>query len=322
MIPMEVDMVCATTLGTSVASELFERGHLSRVYGLVLDDGRRVVAKVRPWTAGIQTGFQVQERLAAAGFPCPAPLGGAPTIGDDDEAISFEELVEHDPTAGMPARGRARRRAITDGAALLARMVKLAPAPDALTVRAARSPAPPWAAWDHDQPGTWPVPDEPVGDLNAMAGPDWIEDAGRRARSRLREASLPDILGHLDWEAQNMAWADDRPVTVFDWDSVGARPEAAVAGLAAAVFPAGSVAAGSAAATVAGASLDETEAFLAAYEAARGAPFPAAEREVAWAAGLWVLAFNARKEATGAPAGPRQDVLAAGVSDRLRRAGA
>jgi hypothetical protein len=320
MVPEEVSMASMLTLDAPATSVLFERGHLSRVYGLGLVDGRQVVAKVRPYALRHPAVLAVQRYLAAAGFPCPAPLGE--TTGPDGQTVTFEELVDHDPTAGLPARGPARHQALADGAALLARLVALAPAPGAITASSLWYPAPPWAGWDHDQPGTWPVPDEPVGDLNAAAGPEWIEAAGRRVRARLLDTGLPDVLGHVDWEAQNMAWADGRPVTVFDWDSLAARPEAAVAGLAAAVFPAGSVAAGAAGGSVAGASLAETQTFLAAYETARGAPFPAAEREVAWAAGLWVLAFNARKEAAGAASGPRQDVLAADVSDRLHRAGA
>ncbi len=43
-----------------------------------------------------------------------------------------------------------------------------------------------------------------------------------------------------------------------------------------------------------GASIEDTERLLVAYEQARGQPWAADEREGAWAAGLWVAAFRAR----------------------------
>jgi hypothetical protein len=101
---------------------------------------------------------------------------------------------------------------------------------------------------------------------------------------------------------------------VFDWDSVAARPEPAIAGAAAAVYP-------SAGSTVA-ASLDQTEAFLDAYQAARGQPFTVAERQLAWAAGTWVLVYNAKKESVRASSGPYQRHLSADVGRRLAKAAA
>ena len=80
------------------------------------------------------------------------------------------------------------------------------------------------------------------------------------------------MVGHGDWESQNVRWRGDRPLAVHDWDSVVAQPEAVVAGLAAAVWPA--VGGPSDAATV-----EQTEQFLAAYEQARGRPWTAAESQ-------------------------------------------
>jgi hypothetical protein len=75
--------------------------------------------------------------------------------------------------------------------------------------------------------------------------------------------------------------------------------------------------------TTVAATLAQTENFLAAYELARGTDFTPEERQVAWAAGAWVLTFNARKESVvSAAGGPYQQHLAADGQQRLRRAGA
>ena len=97
------------------------------------------------------------------------------------------------------------------------------------------------------------------------------------------------MTGHADWESQNLRWAGGRPLAVHDWDSAVAQPEAVVAGLAAAVWPA---AGGPAEA----ATVEQSAQFLDAYEQARGRPWTADERQAGWAAGLWVRAFNAKKE--------------------------
>jgi hypothetical protein len=76
---------------------------------------------------------------------------------------------------------------------------------------------------------------------------------------------------------------------VHDWDSLVSRPEAAIAGVAAAVFP-GLGGPGMA-------TLEETAAFLLAYEHARGLCWRREDREVCWAAGLWIRAYNAKKDA-------------------------
>jgi hypothetical protein len=71
--------------------------------------------------------------------------------------------------------------------------------------------------------------------------------------------------------------------------------------------------------------VDQSEAFLVAYSQARGHPWTEEERELAWAAGLWVRVFNAKK-ATLRPGGetpsPSRLRLEAEVGVRLRQAGA
>jgi hypothetical protein len=86
------------------------------------------------------------------------------------------------------------------------------------------------------------------------------------------------VVGHGDWESQNIRWRGRRPWVVHDWDSTVAQPEAAIAGQAAAVWPA-------AGGPGEAASIDQTEQFLSAYEQARSQPWTPAEREARWAAG-------------------------------------
>jgi hypothetical protein len=100
---------------------------------------------------------------------------------------------------------------------------------------------------------------------------------------------------------------------VHDWDSVVAQPEAAIAGQAAAVWPA-------AGGPGEAASIAQTEQFLAAYQEARGRPWTPAEREACWAAGLWVRAFNAKKDAV-VGGGPQLDRLSGEAAQRARNAG-
>lgn len=95
-----------------------------------------------------------------------------------------------------------------------------------------------------------------------------------------------------------------------------ARPEAAITGAAAAIFASTEKPGNEP--TVA-----ESQEFLAEYEGARGVAFSAEEREIAWAAGLWVRLFDAKKESVADPAGdgPIRARLRPQLRSRLRAAG-
>jgi hypothetical protein len=86
-----------------------------------------------------------------------------------------------------------------------------------------------------------------------------------------------------------------------------------VAGLASAVWPA-------AGGPDEAATVEQSEQFLSAYEQARGRPWTTPERQACWAAGLWVRAFNAKKERTEG-GGPQLDRLATEAPERSARAG-
>jgi hypothetical protein len=155
-------------------------------------------------------------------------------------------------------------------------------------------PAPSWAAWNHAENGLWPTPEDLDVNLNDVAGPQWIDDAGHQARDRLRAGGSETVIGHCDWLAGNLRWSGGALLVVHDWDSVIADSEAVLAGFAAALF---STISADALATV-----EDTERFLAAYCHARGREFTAAELERSWAAGVWTRAYDAKcQHAAGKP---------------------
>jgi hypothetical protein len=299
---------CRRWLGAEPTDILFQQGHLSQVTGLRLASGVAVVLKARPPSARLAACVAVQRHLWAAGFPCPEPLAGPAPLGPFSATaeLLIEGGVQLDLTDESP-------RLFAEA---LAWLVRLAPPVGSVPTL---EPSLPWVGWDHDQPGTWPVADDIDVDLNAHVGPAWLEDAGTRVRRRLnRPTALPLVVGHADWESQNVRWVERRLHVVHDWDSVVALREATIAGAASAVFTASG-------APNTSATLDQSEFFLMAYAAARGQPWTDEERELTWAAGLWVRVFNAKK-ATLRPGGeapsPSRLRLEAEVGERLRRAGA
>jgi hypothetical protein len=101
---------------------------------------------------------------------------------------------------------------------------------------------------------------------------------------------------------------------VHDWDSLAWQPEAALAGAAS-----GSLAS---AGPPTLAPVESSEAFLVAYQDIRRRLFTAVEREIAWAASLWMAAYNAREKALLGDALVSSVALQAQAAERLRRANA
>ena len=199
----------------------------------------------------------------------------------------------------LPGSGRAAQ----PFAVALAQLVDLAPGPEDVSSLA---PGPAWAAWNHDQGGLWPWPDDQDVDLNQVGGPDWIDAAARDARRRLQEGHGELVIGHSDWWMENLRWHGNRLLVVYDWDSVIADSEAVIAGLAAAIYPGL-------------ATVTETRDFLAAYAAARGRPFSPGELQRCWATGVWTRAFDAKKQhAAGQPV---VSLTEGEARERLRQAG-
>jgi hypothetical protein len=200
----------------------------------------------------------------------PAPLGEGVATAERYMA-GGEELEPHG--------------AAPEYAAGLARLVGLVPAS---ITDITLDPVPYWMDWEHELPGTWPP--DPNDDLNSRSGPEWLERAGAISRERLRAAPrLPAAIGHADWESQNLRWRGRELYAVHDWDSIVRRPEAMIAGMSSLIL------AGTRDKPNQAASVEDSEAFLETYQAARGRRFTGEETALAWAAGLWIGAWKAKK---------------------------
>jgi hypothetical protein len=89
-------------------------------------------------------------------------------------------------------------------------------------------PNPRWVRWDHADSGLWPaIPELDVRDQGVVPG--FVVDTAVRVRRRMSAAGLPCVLGHADFEAQNLRWHGGDIWAVHDWDSLAWLPEAAQA---------------------------------------------------------------------------------------------
>lgn len=73
---------CELHLGSPAETELFRTGHLTRVIGTPLADGREIVVRIRPAAPRIATCTEVQRLLSDSGYPCPQPLAGPAPLGE------------------------------------------------------------------------------------------------------------------------------------------------------------------------------------------------------------------------------------------------
>lgn len=293
---------CRDRLGGEPADVLFRRHGISTVFGLRLTDGTDVVVKTRADDGRAGPCVEAQARLAERGFPGARPLTRAIRVGS--LAVHAEEyrpggdmLPGDSPDVAMCYAEVFAR--------LMAELAEVTVAPPL--------PNPRWARWDHPDSGLWPA----IGfldDRDQSAVPAYVVDTAGRVRKRLLAADLPCVLGHADFEAQNLRWHGRRVWTVHDWDSLAWQPEAALVGAASGVF------ANAGPPTLA--PIDSSEAFLVAYQDIRGRSFTAVEREVAWAASLWPAAHNARWEALHGDPPVSGDALRDQAAERLRRANA
>ena len=291
---------CVDHLGAEPAGVLFRSNQVSMVFGLRLAGGRDVVVKARPDDGRAGSCVAAQARLAERGFPCARPI--TPAVGVGGLAVHAEDYRPGGDVLPGDSPEMARRCAEVF-ARLMAELAGVTVAPPL--------PNPPWVRWDHTDPGQWPAIDF-LDSRDQSVVPAYVADAAVRARKRLLAAGLPCVLGHADFEAQNLRWQGSQVWAVHDWDSLAWQPEAALVGAASGSFASGGPP------TLA--PIDSSEAFLLAYHDSRGRSFTVVEREVAWAASVWMAAYNAREMALcgGSPAGG--DALRAQAAERLRRA--
>jgi hypothetical protein len=292
---------CLDHLGGEPADVLFQLHQVSMVFGLRLPGGTGVVVKARADDGRAPSCVAAQARLAERGFPCARPL--TPVIGVGSLAVHAEEFrpggaVLHGDSPDVAAR------CAEVFARLMAELADVTVAPPL--------PNPPWVRWDHTDSGVWPAIDG-LDNRDQSAVPAYVVDTAARARGRLLAAGLPCVLGHADFEAQNLRWHGREVWAVHDWDSLAWQPEAALAGAASGAF------ASDGPPTLA--PIESSEAFLVAYQDLRGRSFTPVEQEIAWAASLWMAAYNVW-EALHGDTPLSDDALRAQAAERLRRANA
>ena len=270
------------------------------VFGLRLAGGAEVVVKARADEGRAQSCVAAQAHVAERGFPCPRPL--TPVTGVGSLAVHAEEFrpggeVIHGNSPAVAVR------CATVFAHLMGELADVTVAPPL--------PNPPWVAWDHTGCGVWPAMDV-LDSRDQSVVPEAVIVVADRTGRRIRAGGLPCVLGHADFEAQNLRWHGQQLRAVHDWDSLAWLPEAALVGAASGAF-------GSDGPPVL-APVDSSEAFLRTYQDVRGRVFSALEREIAWAASLWMAAYNAREFALYGDSVPG-DTLRVQAAERLRRAG-
>jgi hypothetical protein len=293
---------CLDHLGGVPAAVLFQVQQVSMVFGLRLAGGRDVVVKARADDGRAVSCVAVQARLAARGFPCARPL--TPVIRAGALAVHAEEFRPGGEVLDGDSPDAAERYAEVF-AWLMTELACVTVAPPL--------PNPPWVRWDHTDPGVWPAITF-LDDRDQSAVPAYVVDTARRASGRILAAGLPCVLGHADFEAQNLRWHGQQVWAVHDWDSLAWQPEAALAGAASGSF--------ASAGPPTLAPVESSEAFLVAYQDIRGRLFTAGELQIAWAASLWMAAYNAREEALHGNTSVGRDALRAQAAERLRRANA
>jgi hypothetical protein len=291
---------CVDHLGGEPAGVLFQLHQVSMVFGLRLAGGRDVVVKARADDGRAVSCVAAQARLAGRGFPCARPL--TPVAGAGSLAVHAEEFRP----GGEVLHGDSPEVAVRNAEVFARLMAELAGVHVAPPL-----PNPPWVRWDHTDAGVWPA----IGFLDRQdqsAVPGYVVEAAQRSRERLLAAGLPCVLGHADFEAQNLRWHGPRVWAVHDWDSLAWQPEAALAGAASGSFASDG--------PPMLAPVESSAVFLAAYQDTRGRLFTALEQRVAWAASVWMAAYNAREEALVGGTHVGRDTLRAQAAERLRRA--
>jgi hypothetical protein len=275
-----IDEFCERRLHSGVSAHEFFYASVGSVHGVRLADGRRVVVKASspgPRMAFLAAAQGVQRHLAAQGFPCPEPLTEPAPLA---AGIAVVESCLDVGARGDPHEP-ALRRAM---AATLASLVALCRPLDRLK-RAFGDRA-------GDAQRLWPTPHDARFDFDRTArGAEWIDVLAVQAKAHLAGCGK-SVLGHCDWRAQNMRFAADKVVAVYDWDSVCCVAEPRLVGSAAHYFTSDFEVEGRRQLP----SLEEAIGFIGDYQAARGVAFDAEEQQSARAALVYSMAYSARCE--------------------------
>jgi len=273
-----VAAACVESCGAELVDGFLYTVSVGCVFGCVLADGRRVVLKAyQPrWTVPfLESVPRVQRHLHAGGFPCPEPVGEVVLV---DGAVFVAERELPDPGAGPLQAGSAEV-----SAAGLAELIQRCRALDEPLL--ARYPL-----RDPDE-GLFPEPHSPIFDFAATAaGAEWIDELARRALAIMADDDEPDVIAHTDWSARNVRIDQRGIVAVYDWDSLARLKESvAVASAAVTWSKLGEPEEHTPTAT-------EVDAYIDAYEAARGTRFSSSTRRATRASAVRSMAYTSRCE--------------------------
>ena len=267
-------------VGAVVTGARFYEPGVGIVVGVDVADGRTLVAKLHraEYTSRERLAdlVGVQAELATAGLPAPMPITGPVAVGH-----GWLTVEEHRSGEAADGYHPAVRRE-------MATVLR-----DFVNVAGSRPSGSRLGSWLGPPviDDLWPEPHDLRFDFAGTArGAEWIDETARAARVVLSATELPAVIGHLDWRVQNLGFASGKVVAIYDWDSVGLVPEAALVGVASAIHPVD---------WRLGLpdplpSLAQLGGFVADYERARGAPFDDTERDVLSAAQRWIVSYGAR----------------------------
>jgi hypothetical protein len=185
---------CVDQMGDGPVHVLFQLRQMSMVFGLRLAGGRNIVVKAREDDGRAASCVAAQAQLAQRAFPCPRPLTPVVTVGA--LAVHAEQFRPGgDLLLGDSPDIAARYAAVF--ARLMAELADVTVTPPL--------PNPRWVRWEHTGAGVWPEIEE-LDDRDQAAVPAYVIDTADRARTRILAADLPYVLGHADFEAQNLRW--------------------------------------------------------------------------------------------------------------------
>jgi hypothetical protein len=234
---------CAKALGIGVSS--IEARFQTRT--LVVDDGRRIVAKLPARSAlseaHLPAAYRIQEGLRGMGIPCAKLLSGPEPLNDD------RMIVVHDyfaPGAPHSCTTPGHLKAVAKGLYALKRKSEGAPHNGLAAV------------------GPCNAPDLP---------PQLISIAERWAH--LREVADDWAIMHGDFKARNLRFDGVRISAIYDFDGLSIGSESYVVGYSSVVFSGGHER------VALNFDLHTARAFIAAYEDARGERFTKVQREAA-----------------------------------------
>lgn len=276
-----VDRFCGQHLGSRIARYEFFATSVGSVHGVRLRDRRRVVVKAYRreidlvHLAAVQ---RAQARLACGGFPAPSPVQ-APAPLERGVAI-VETLMDRGDW--VDAHDPAVRMAVACG---LAQFIEHARPLVAM---------PGIASWREGYARLWRQPHHRRFDFPATArGAEWIDQLAAQARQLLDEdLSGEPVVGHGDWRVEHLRFTDGALSAVYDWDSLAVGPEPVFVGAAAHAFTADwSIYGHRCIPTV-----QESLAFIADYETARGAQFSHGECWAAHNSLVATMAYSGRCE--------------------------